>query len=69
MKLWRRICLELDVLWASRPKRCYACRRFFPRGDFWNPWGPGKGPGLCCSQECCEKAVPGSTDWVKDWPG
>jgi len=35
------------------PMRCYHCRRWFDRDFFWNPWGPNKGPGLCCSEECC----------------
>lgn len=55
---WRSFCF---ALWQMRPIRCVTCRRWFHRGDFWNPWGPNSGPGLACSQECCEAAVPGST--------
>ena len=35
------------------PTRCYWCNKWFPRDDFWNPWGPNNGPGLTCSVECC----------------
>jgi hypothetical protein len=37
------------------PMRCYWCRGWFNRDFFWNPWGPRSGPGLCCSETCCEE--------------
>lgn len=39
--------------WEGRPTRCITCRRWFDRDFFWNPWGPGSGPGLTCSLTCC----------------
>lgn len=56
-----RYLLDRRVLWSLRPIRCITCRGWFLQGDFFNPWGPGKGPGLACSEACCESAKPGST--------
>lgn len=57
---WRYL-LDRQILWSLWPIRCVACRGWFLQGDFLNPWGPGKGPGLACSEACCEMANPGST--------
>ncbi len=35
---------------------CVTCRRLFRRCNFWNPWGLGRGPGLACSERCCDAA-------------
>ena len=47
------------IWWTIKPIRCVTCKGWFMQGDFWNPWGPGDGPGLACTEECCIKAQKG----------
>lgn len=60
-----------NAFWCATPIKCCWCSKWFLRGDFWNPWGPGNGPGLACSPECCYKANPPSEtyeQWIDRMP-
>jgi len=57
VSFWRRVRSAVADWWHWNGfSFCYTCRRPFRTHSFWNPWGPNKGPGLCCSEECCDRA-------------
>ncbi len=58
------IIIFLKWLRWDRPIRCINCKTWFLRGDFINPWGPRKGPGLACSINCAEVINPGCCNGI-----